>query len=230
MFVIRAENADGAAEYRATFSDGYFQSDGSYEWTLSHPISMLTPSGSLLGVLRSASVSCHEDPDVSLNFSVLSGNLFATIFTITSAELHFPTLNRAEGRSTAALTLTDLSSNGAAMFPAVQPGAYTTRFNGAPPGGTTFHDSFLEPIAFTTPGGSESASDNFPGGGAYAAISGPVSSISARFHFVMSTNDQASGTSLFRVQEAPAPATLALLGIGALAAARRTGRTGPGAP
>src|SRR5689334_16056722 len=76
VFVIRAESAAGAAEYRATVSNGDFYSDSGYHWVLAEPVMLRSRSGSLIGVLRSASVVCHEDPDVSLDFSVLSGDLF----------------------------------------------------------------------------------------------------------------------------------------------------------
>lgn len=224
VFVIRAENANGVAEFRATFFDGYFNPEQhSYEWTLPQSIMMTSPSGVTIATLTTASVMCHEDPDVALNFNVLAGTLMTT-FTITSAQVSFGTLALAEGRSSASLSITDLTSNTATLNASGQPGAYTSRYNGAPPGGTTFHDSFVVPIVAAVPGGSASASDDFPGGGLYVPIAGPVSDIGARFAFTLSAGDLASGTSIFRVQAIPAPGALALLGLGGLVAGRRRGR------
>jgi hypothetical protein len=222
VFVIRAENSEGVAEYRATFFDGYFSPDGSYEWNLNQPVTLRSASGSVIAVLQSASVSCHEDPDVSVSFNVLAGSI-DPVFTISSAQVSFPTIMHAAGRTSATVTVTDLESNGAGLFPASQPGIYTSRYNGAAPGGTTFHDSFHDPLRVVSPGGSETASDEFPGGGEYAPITGPVSSIGSRFAFVVSSGDQASGTSIFRVEAVPAPASLWILALGGLAAARRRG-------
>jgi MYXO-CTERM domain-containing protein len=224
VFVIRAENANGVAEYRATFFDGYFNPDGSYEWTLPQAIMMTNPQGVPIAMLQSASVMCHDDPDVSLNFNVLAGSIMTT-FTISSATVSFATLAQAEGRSSATIALTDLTSDSATLSPANgQAGAYTSRYNGAAPGGTIFHDSFTSPVVEAVPGGSTTATDDFPGGGLFSPISGPVSDISSRFAFTLSAGDLASGTSIFRVQAVPTPGALALLGLGALAAGRRRGR------
>jgi MYXO-CTERM domain-containing protein len=223
VFVIRAENANGVAEYRATFFDGYFNPDGSYEWTLPQSIMMTNPQGVPIAMLQSASVMCHDDPDVSLNFNVLAGSAMAT-FTITSAQVSFATLALAEGRSSATVSVTDLNSNGALLTPFGQPGAYTSRYNGVIPGGTTFHDSFAVPEVVASPGGSLTDSDNFPGGGLFSPIAGPVTDINSRFNFTLSAGDLASGTSIFVVQAVPTPGALALLGLGALAAGRRRGR------
>jgi len=224
VFVIRAENSEGWEEYRATFFDGYFAPDGSYEWSLNEPVTLRSASGAVIAVLQGASVACHEDPDVSLNFSLLVGNI-QTTFTITSAQVSFPMMAECAGRASASLTVTDLTNDYAILAPASQPGAYTSRLNGAPPGGTSFHDSFLDPEVVSIPGGSRTDSDSFPGGGGYAAITGPVSNIGTRFSFSLTPGDQVSATSIFRVEAVPAPASLALLGLGGLVAAgRRRGR------
>jgi hypothetical protein len=209
------------AEYRATFFDGYFHADGSYEWGLDQPVMLRSASGELIGVLQAASVSCHGDPDVSLNFSVMAGNILGAIFTITSAQVSFPTMAQCVGRTSATLSLTDLTNDGAALTPVGQPGVYTSRFNGAPPGGTTFHDSFLDQLVVGAPGGSQTDFDEFPAGGDFGGIAGAVSNIGTRFGFALSVDDQASATSIFRVEAVPGPASVGLLGLGGWAAARR---------
>jgi hypothetical protein len=223
VFVIRAENANGVAEYRATFFDGYFNPDGSYEWTLPQSIMMTNQSGVVIAELQTASVFCHEDPDVSLNFNVLAGSIMTT-FTITSAQVSFASLAAAEGRASASLSVTDLTGDGANVSPLGQPGVYLSQYNGVVPGGTTFHDLLTAGVSTALPGGSQTTSEDFPGGGAFAPIGVPVTDINSRFRFSLSAGDLASGTSIFRVQAIPTPGALALLGLGGLAAGRRRGR------
>jgi hypothetical protein len=220
VFVIRAECSEGVAEYRATSIDGHFAPNGSYQWSLDQPVTLRSASGSVMAVLQGASVLCHEDPDVSISFDVLAGNL-EIAFTISSAQVSFPTIMQGAGRTSATLALTDLTNDGAVLNPAAQPGAFTSRFNGAAPGGTTFHDSFLSPVRVVIPGGSQTVSDDFPGGGDYLAMGGPVSNIGVRYEFFLSHGDEASGTGFFRVEPAPAPASLWILAVGGLVRARR---------
>jgi uncharacterized protein (TIGR03382 family) len=142
-----------------------------------------------------------------------------TEFTITSALLSFGTpIDPASGRATAAVTVTDLLGNGAQLT-GLGPGggAYVAGYNGLVPGGSTFAE--LIPSLAAPAFSSNAVDSDFPGGGAFAAIAGGVNDMSAQFNFTLSANDLASGTSNFEI--IPAPATMALLGVGALLGRRR---------
>jgi hypothetical protein len=56
----------------------------------------------------------------------------------------------------------------------------------------------------------------------WAPIAGSVSSIESEFHFVLSANQEASGTSMFEV--VPEPVGLSFLALGGLALLRRKPR------
>jgi hypothetical protein len=214
---IEATNEMGTAVYEGHLSDGTFYDGGEYVWESRTPIMMLNQQGQVIATFNNARVRCVEDPVVQLNFSVAAGNL-ATTFTITSPLLSFPAIDPASGRATAGVTVTDTNGDGASLTPDTQPGLYTSRYNGAVPGGTLFADLLGAPVtaaAFD----SASASESFPGGGAFSAIAGPVSDMSARYRFSLTANDEASGTSSYEI--IPGPSAIALLGIGGLLAGRR---------
>src|SRR5262249_1031356 len=164
-------------------------------------------------------VFCHQDPDVTLTFDVLAGSI-PIVVSITSAQLSFPSIDHAGGRTSASVSLTDLNNDGAQLNQGDQNGIFTSRYNGAPPGGTDFHDSFLDPIQVLVPGGSVTQSDAFPGAG-YAEIAGAVSDIGVRYSFALSLGDEAAASSIFTVQPAPAPASLLTLLLAGLLSPRR---------
>lgn len=218
VFIIQATNQNGTATY--IVDPGQAGPDGMFTWSLPNTMMLRNEQGVAIATLSGATVTIHEDPDVMLNFNVIAGAV-DTLFTITAGPVNFGAI-MAEGRASASLTVTDLNGNGVTLTPnlAIQAGAYTSRYNGLPPGAPVFHDFFNAPLTTPIPGDSISASGDFPGGGAFTPIPGLTSSISSRFSFTLTANDLASGTSIFRVQ-VPAPASLSLLGLGGLLAARR---------
>jgi hypothetical protein len=174
-------------------------------------------------MLNDASVVGLDDPSVALNFNVFAGSLDTT-FTITSATVSFGSLANPPGRASASLSITDLNGDGVLLNRSGGVGgAYTAFYNGAPPGGTVFHDLFAGAVATAISGDTATASEDFPGGGSFQTIPGAVSSIASRFQFTLSANDMASGTSVFTVQ-VPAPGSLALLGMSGMLFARRRAR------
>lgn len=219
VFYIRAETADGRfAEFEHRFDPQYFDPvRGSYDWSLLAPVNMMAADGSVIAVLNTATETCHEDPDVTLNFNVASGAA-TTTFTINSALLGFSTIASAEGRASASVNATDLDDNGVALTP-MGVGSYTAFYNGvAPATGTTFANLLL--AGASAPFGTASASDAFPPVG-FSPIVPAVSNMSAQFHFSLSSNDVAAGTSFYRVQAIPAPGAVGLLGLAGLLVSRR---------
>jgi len=221
VFTIRAENANGVAEYQARFDDGYYDAGaGTYDWSLPQGISLMSSSGELIAGLSNARVFCRDDPQVDLHFTVFAGSL-NTVFTITSPTLGFASIAQAEGRTSAGFTATDLDGDGVSLSSWNGGNIYTSRYNGAVPGGTVFNDHFNGTFGTPVPGDSYSISEEYPGGGTYVPIPGVVNDMSSRFRFTLSANDIAAGTSLYEILPVPAPSAMTLLGLGGILVARR---------
>ncbi len=216
---IEASNSLGTAVFEGHLSDGTFYDGGEYIWELRSPTTLFSDSGQMIASIAGARVRCVDDPVVQLNFSVTAGSI-STNFVITSPTLSFASISQAEGRASAGVTATDNDGDGAQVMLSGQPGLYTSRYNGAVPGGTLFADLLPNSViagAFD----SNSANDSFPGGGAFSPIGSAVSDMSSRYRFSLSANDDASGTSTYEIRPVPAPGAIALLGLGGLLSGRR---------
>lgn len=216
---IEATNALGTAVFEGYLSEGSWAEGGVFMWNRSAPMNFVNEAGVTIASFNGGSVRIVNDPVIQLNFSVSAGTL-DTNFVISSPLLSFPTIDLAEGRATAGVSVTDTDGNGATISPNGQPGLYMSHYNGLLPGGTLFTDLLNGPV---TAGAFDSATDSesFPGAGAFTDIAGPVSDMSSRFAFTLSANDEASGTSSYEIVPIPTPGALALLGVGSLLAARR---------
>jgi hypothetical protein len=214
---IEATNQMGTSVYEGHLADGDWMPGGQFIWESSTPITMRNQAGQIVAEFNGATIRLVEDPVVQLNFSVSAGSADTT-FTISSPLLSFAAIDPASGRASAGVSITDTNGDGATISPVGQPGLYTSQYNGAVPSGTLFADLLTGPVvagAFD----SNSASASSPGGGLFTAIGTPVSDMSARFHFSLTANDQASGTSTFEI--VPAPGAVTLLALGGLFAGRR---------
>lgn len=216
---IEATNSLGTAVFEGHLSDGTFYEGGEYIWELHSPTTLFSDSGQMIASIDSARVRCVDDPVVQLNFAVTAGSIMTT-FTISSPTLSFATINQAEGRASAGVTVTDNDGDGASVSLNGMPGLYTSRYNGAPPGGTLFAD-LLPNAVMAGAFASNSANDSSPGGGAFSPIGPAVSDMSSRYRFSLSANDDASGTSTYEIRPVPAPGAIALMGLGGLLAGRR---------
>lgn len=224
VFVIQATNANGTGTYVAHFNQGRMEGGGDYQWQLPGTMCLQSDSGAPIAMLNQAVIQGHQDPDVTLSFNVFAGAV-ETTFTITSATVSFASMSGAQGRASGSLSITDLNGDGVTLHnSAGSAGAFTAYFNGAPPSGTVFHNLFSSPITTAISGNTVTASEDFPGGGAFSGIPGTVTDISSQFHFTLSPNDMASGTSVFTIQPIPSPGSVALLGLGGLIAVRRRRR------
>ncbi len=191
-----------------------------YSWSTDETISITgNTTGKVLATLNpdgdTWGYSYFSDPQVTLNFAVQAGGA-NTVVMIGSALLSFPTISNAQAQASAAFSLTDTNGTGATLTGlAPGGGAYLADYNGFAPGGTHFASSI--PAMAVGAFGTTNASDNVPAVG-YTAI-GAASDMSSLVHFSLSAFDLASGTSTFVI--IPEPASLALLGLGALFAFRR---------
>lgn len=161
-------------------------------------------------------IEIFEDPEVIVNFNVFSTQQ-NSVFTVNSALVSFAQINNPVGVASAAVSVTDLSGNGATFTPNGLGGqAYTAFYNA--PGNTEFAQLLNSPLT-TLPFSTNSYSQDFPIAGTLPIVGG-VEDISARWTFTLSQNALATGTSVFTVV-IPTPASGLLLGMGLICAGRR---------
>lgn len=198
--------------------------DGNWRWASNAPLTLESWDGTVLGTLNpeggpGSSIEYVEDPIVNLNFSVASGST-TTTFMIGSALLTFPTISPAQGRASAAFSVTDVDGTGVLLTGAggnTGTSGYASAINGmagpAPAGLNQFTE--MLPGVAAGPFSSNTVNNNDPPLG-YLPIGSPVSSISSFISFTLSPFDLASGTSSFEVIPEPASLLLLVLGAGLL--------------
>jgi len=202
---------------------------GSEGWAfcLRQPVE-LRSGETLLGTISDLRISVFEDPEVNLNFAVQAG-ASDTTFHIASALLEFDTITNAEGRASAAVSVTDFNPfDGDAVLTGVGDtgGAYLAQYNGwagnqqfpsgdPDPLGITFTEGIMQPVVATF-GGTQTANHNVD----WTAITqeDPYD-MSSLMSFDLTANDLASGTSTFVI--VPEPISLAVVLVGGLALLRR---------
>ncbi len=228
IFEIEACVGQSCFGYCAFYEqDGQWDPEnGTFTWILQEDTPIMSLDGqTVLGVLEAdgphpTMVVFRSDPVVNLGFAVQAGSApGGTVFTIKSALLQFPTINNPQGRASAAFTLTDgIDDDGATLTPLVgYTGAYLTQYNGFVPYGTTFTQLIDQMVA--EPMSTVNRNEEYPGGGLYAPIGGPVSDMSTQIAFTLSANDLASGTTVFEI--IPEPSGVLLLAAGLTALRRR---------
>lgn len=213
VVVFEASSDLGSGSYTVNLDDGNWMGD-SWHWSSNDPIQILSDGGEVILTLDMGTLFIHQDPLVGLGFAVTAG-ASDTSLTITSSTVSFPTIFGAEGRASAGITLTESDGNTATLT-GNEPGGtlFTAQYNGF----NVFDHLLVGPFNENDAWGTTSATDESPNGGGFSAI-GDVSDISSRWSFTLSANDQASGTSVFVV--VPAPASLAVVIVGAMTGFRR---------
>jgi hypothetical protein len=158
-------------------------------------------------------LTVNVDPEVGLEFGVRAGNVAKT-FTILSEVVSFAPLVNPTAYASAGITLTNMAPAGATIT-GLSPGykTYQARYNGSPVFANLV-DSFAVPATGTVVKEEEKGNES-----SMILIPATLTSIESKFYFTLSARDSASGTSTFVV--VPEPATVALLGLGALSLLRR---------
>lgn len=210
VFNITAEVNGNSYPWSVELNPSDVDGDGNYFWQLAEPVHVMDGADEIFE-LSSASITVIADPMVSLNFNVVAGQQ-NTVFTVNSAVLSFAPLANAVGRATAAVSVSDLTGDGATFTP-WGGGAHRSYYNG---GGNTFQELIASPIVAGSLS-SASSSDTFPAVG-YQSIGTTLTDIESEWVFTLSAGDLASGTSEFEV--IPAPASM-VLGLAAMAGLRR---------
>ena len=214
IFMISMDLGGGnVATYEATLGDGTWLGNGEFEWSIEN-VSVMDGANEAF-FIESASLIVNEDPVVQANFSLQAGPS-SGVFTVSSALVSFSTFGGVTGSASAAVTITDFNGDGATLAPN-GPSMYTSYYNGIPGVGTTFA-GLLSGDVVAPQFGSNNAFEDHNGGG-FWPIAGSISNISSQWTFGLTAFDIAGGTSTFEV--VPAPASLALLGLGGFSALRR---------
>ena len=183
-----------------------------YSWSINGYDIM---SGStVVATIDSMNLVVDFDPYVRLNFAVSAGAADTT-FMLNSTLVSFPTIGNPLAYASAGMTIT---GNGDGAW---ADGIYSTdkNYQAVYNGSTVFGNlvnSFSVELENTA-----TSSERKPGtSGTWETIPGGVSSIQSHFNFVLSAGDSASGTSRFELM-IPEPATIGLLGLGALSLLRK---------
>lgn len=219
---IQVSNSQGSGSYQVFKSSLIWDPENQeWWWDYSDNIDIMDGTGLItLATITDLTLSYIQDPQVTFGFTVQAG-AFDTTFSLTSGLLSFPALDPAEGLASAGLLITDTNSNGATLTGLhTGGGAYAAQYNGLAPGGTTFTELLTSSLIATTDG-TNSANQEFPGGGLFAAIDVPVTNISAQFSFLLTAGDLASGSSNFNVVPAPGGVALLILMLTGVARKRR---------
>jgi hypothetical protein len=209
QYAVTVTANDGTGDVTKIFSgnaetdeNGYFES-------------LLVDSDQAIGsaVIEGLTLKLNADPEVGIEFGVRSGSL-ATTFNIMSDVVTFPPLANSVGYASAGITLTDRAVLGAAITGLFDGGkVYQARYNG-----TSVFANLVSGFGIT--GGTLTTSEAKPGIGS-ELITDTLLGIESEFSFTLSARDSASGTSTFVVTPIPEPATIAMLGFGALSLIRR---------
>ncbi len=181
---------------------------GNSVWVLNQKVSILD------GSIDSLKLTVNADPEVGIEFGVRAGSS-TTTFDILSTDtdvVTFDPLVNPTAYASAGITLTDRATAGATITGLFDGGkTHQARYNGS-----IVFANLVE--GFSIGSGTLTASEAKPLSGSQI-INSTLTSIESEFYFTLSARDSASGTSTFEV--APEPATLCLLGFGALSVIRR---------
>lgn len=211
VLTVRATSERSEGVLEITSDQGYWDGDNFF-WTARQDISITGADGQVLGTVGAGShLALYADPQIAMGFSFQAGS-DPTNVTVSSSVLSFPTISSPQGRADVAFTVMDFFGSGASLS-GLEPGggAYRAFYNGS----TTFVDA-VHQITVVPPDALADGSYVYPGGGAYAAIPVPVSSMGAEISFTLSPYGFASGSSNYEIIPEPAGLILLVVGLGVL--------------
>jgi len=190
------------------------QDGGNFMWSLGDSVNIVDDNDQNVFTLDAASVRIENNREgfgpsqlLSLNFQVLAGAQ-NTVFSVDSAVLSFAAISNAQGRASAAVTVTDINGGGATYTP-MGAGAYGAYYNGS--------NLFQNLIGTVTadPFSTGDSNEAFPAVG-FTGIGASLTDIQSDWNFTLSAGDIAAGTSEFEIIPAPATAVLGLAGLAGL--------------
>jgi hypothetical protein len=165
------------------------------------------------GVIENLKIFGKADPEIGAEFGVKAGNSATTFFISSGLEIFAPITNPTAYAS-AGVTLTDRIPTGTAKITGLFANGKINQaiYNGSTPWANLVSTFSVSGNTFT----SEEEQGN---PGSPIVIFDTLTSIESNFYFTLSAKDSASGTSIFSVT--PEPATIAMLGLGAMVFVRR---------
>lgn len=207
---ITATSSLGTATFRIQEGMGTWSGD---TWSMlsTEAIELYdSSSGQLVGTVRDLYVEFIEDPQVTVNFTAISGPV-TTTFSFSSGVLSFSNIDNSLALATAGVTVTDNDSDGATFTGLYGGDGYQATYNDS-----VIFDTLI--ASFSVPA-DDSATRNERSPGSGSTLIGTTFNMKADWNFDLSANDQVGGTSLFRI--VPAPGSIALFGLAGLVARRR---------
>lgn len=197
----------------------YNEETGWYRWSLDEPITLFSDSEEAVATVNNLSVQINVDPVIQLNYAVTAGAAPVN-FTISSALVAFAPITNGSITASAQMGMTDNNGDGGSLTMNHAGGkGYIANYNGAGPvpAGTNYASlvSGFNVGVF----GSNNVADGNPPGGGFNPFVGSISSMAAGYSFGVTAQDSSTGTSVYVIT--PEPASMMLLGLGALALIRR---------
>ena len=170
------------------------------------------------GAITSLKLTMDADPEVGIEFGVRASSL-ATTFSILSDVIVFDPMVNPEAYASAGVTMTDRPGVSGATITGLFPDGKThqARYNGS-----SVFANLVSGFAITS--GTMTKDEENGNEFSMITINDTLTSIESQFYFTLTARDSASGTSTFVV--VPEPATMALLGLGALSLLRMKRKAG----
>jgi hypothetical protein len=201
----------GSSEFAITAPDA----GNWFEWTLDGGRDIVGNNGNVLGSIDYLKFKVLDDPATSVEFHVVAGSSATTFNIVADSATTFDPIINPEAYASAGISLTDRNQNGAAI---------TGLYDGGKVYQALYNDSsvYANLVDSFTAGARKTVtqSEDRPIAGGTEIIEDTLFSIDSSFHFTLSANDSASGTSYFEVVPAsgpiPEPATMTLLVCGVL--------------
>jgi hypothetical protein len=206
-----------AGGHSATWSVELPAPTDNFDWSLPSPVDIYSedPEPVYLATVDLLSITGDTDPFVALAFAVTAGAV-PTNFSIFSGNLAITPINNGLAFASAGITVTDLDSSplGATvtgLFPGTK--SYQARYNA---GGFVFAN-LVSPVTAPTDD-TAIGTQRHPSPTGRVVVPGLTTDIESEFHFTLTANDSASGTSRFDIiVPEPSSVVLAACGVAAVA-------------
>jgi hypothetical protein len=217
---IKVTATNGSDIGSQEFAINIAEADDWFEWTLDGERDIVSDNGNLLGSIKYLKLKVLEDPATSVEFSLDNYGDSAIIAKVTVDTITFDPITNPEAYASASMTLTDRNQDGATITGLYDGKAYRAVYNGS-----SVYANLVDSFTAGT-GKTVTQSEDNPLMGGTDVIADTLSSINASFKFTLSAGDSVDGTSYFEVFPVselvvPEPATICLLGLGALSLIRR---------
>jgi hypothetical protein len=205
VLIVQASNDTGSGFYAVTFDEGEWDPNAqAFVWTLPVAIDICDETtGARVARLLDAEVFVRgaELCEVDVNICVLAGDS-ETTFVVGSPLLSLPTIpaEDAQGRATAAFTVTDTTCDYALLMGLGTPGtgAFRSYYNGYLSEGTRF--AHLVGVVYVDNGGTASASQIDPSFG-FRLLNEDLHDLSTEIAFTLTANDRACATTTSSMPE-----------------------------